>query len=567
MQFLFIRSSAFFQHIITGGVLALCLFNSQAAYAIDPINEPSQVERRFESQAIEPKRPQVSIVAPEQSKSTHSYKGSFELKSINFRGVTVYDKATLQKMGADLIGKKVTLNDLDSVANALAKRYREDGYLLVVVKVVDKRPKGGVVEIQVVEGYIENVVIDGRMNANESGQKIVSSIAQKITKERPLKAATLERYLLLIDDLPGVTAKGVVRRGKGPGQADLLIVMDHKKYEASLEANNRGTRFIGRAQLQATFVANSLLGWFDRTLVRAVTAIPTKELKFFDIQHEEQLDTEGTKLKLYASHTNVRPGDTLKVSDIEGTSTSFDLRVESPILRSRKENFTPRATLSYRDSDVTVLNVESFDDSLRVVRAGAAYDVEDSLSGVNIFDAELSQGLDIFGASEHGVGRSRIDGKEDFTKINFDISRLQPLPQNFSILTSFTSQYAFVPLLSSEEFSLGGLGFGQAYDPSELTGDHGAAVKIEFRWANSLGKSWLDTYQLYTYYDVGSIWQKDPLPSVVRRQSLASTGLGIRANFNENASGSVEVAKPLTRNVAAEGDDDTRLFFSLIGRF
>ncbi|MEQ1813445.1 MAG: ShlB/FhaC/HecB family hemolysin secretion/activation protein, partial [Candidatus Nitrotoga sp.] len=492
---------------------------------------------------------------------------SFTLKGLDIQGATVYPVSELNDLGKDLIGKKVTLSEVDSVARAIAQRYRDDGYLLVVAGAQDKSPKNGVVTIQVVEGYIANVTVDGRLHAGERGKKLVADIAHNITEERPLKAATLERYLLLIDDLPGVTAKGVVRPGNGRGQAELLIVADHDQFEGSVETNNRGTRFVGPNQFQGTLAANSVFGWFERTLIRGITTGAAKELQFYDAQHEQQLDDEGTKLKLFGSYSSVHPADELKVLDIDGESTSFDVQVESPIVRSRKENLTPRMRFSYRDSEATTLNVQTFKDNIRAVRAGGTYDVEDHLRGVNIFDTEISQGLDVLGATDDGVGRSRIDGEHDFTKINFDFTRLQPLPNHFSILTSLTGQYAFDPLLSAEEFSLGGVGFGQAYDPSELAGDHGAAAKIELRWANAVEEPWLQNYQLYTYYDVGSIWQKDPPAAVVKQKSLASAGVGVRVNINEHASGSLELSKPLTKNLGATLDDDPRVFFNLIGRF
>lgn len=546
-------------------VLLIGLLHSSVALAQS--NEPGQIQRRFEPGIEVPAEPRVQTPPVIQAKQKHKYTQSFTLKSVDFQGVSVYSESELKALAAPYIGKKVTLNEMDALADELLKRYREDGYILVVARVQDKNPENGIVVVQVVEGYISNVVIDGNMKANKRGQALVKEMSQKITEDRPLKASTLERYLLLIDDLPGVTAKGIVRRGDGAGHAELLIVMDHKTYEGSLEINNRGTRFIAAEQAQATLAANSLLGIYDRTVVRAVTTTPTTELRFFDVQHEEQLTAEGTKAKFFASHTDVEPGDSVKALRIEGDATTFDFQVESPVIRTRKENLTPRATLSYSDSEVETLGTTTSKDKLRSVRVGGAYDIVDNIDGVNIFDAEVSQGVDAFGASDKGAGRSRIDGESDYTKFNLDIIRLQPLPHSFSIYTAFTGQYSLDPLLAAEEFTLGSSSFGSAYDPSELTGDHGAALRVELRWANQPGVAALDAYQLYGFYDIGSIWQKDPPTGVRSQESLASAGVGLRANLNPYLSASAEIAKPLTKPVTAEGNDDTRGFFSVIGRF
>ena len=53
-------------------------------------------------------------------------------------------------------------------------------------------------------------------------------------------------------------------------------------------------------------------------------------------------------------------------------------------------------------------------------------------------------------------------------------------------------------------------------------------------------------------------------------ESAASAGLGIRFNVTENVSGFIEIDKPLTRAVSAEGVDDAgepRVFFSVGARF
>jgi len=172
---------------------------------------------------------------------------------------------------------------------------------------------------------------------------------------------------------------------------------------------------------------------------------------------------------------------------------------------------------------------------------------------------------------------SRRNGKYNFSKVNLEYSRLQYLSfitPGLNILGSVIGQYAFSQLLSDEEFGVGGDEFGRVYDPSELTGDHGLAGKLELQWGQNTAFEDFEAltgYQLYVFYDLGAVWQIDSRAKALTssRQSLASVGMGVRFNLWDNVSGLVEVATPLTRDVAARGadGDEARVFFNVGARF
>ena len=123
-------------------------------------------------------------------------------------------------------------------------------------------------------------------------------------------------------------------------------------------------------------------------------------------------------------------------------------------------------------------------------------------------------------------------------------------------------------MLSAEEFGLGGANsIGRGYDPSEIVGEDGIAGTVELRWESPYKVSWMDSYSVYGFYDVGKVWNDDAVTTDLEEQSLASTGLGVRANINPLTRAGFMVALPLTRDVAAEGDDDARVYFNLSRNF
>jgi hemolysin activation/secretion protein len=77
---------------------------------------------------------------------------------------------------------------------------------------------------------------------------------------------------------------------------------------------------------------------------------------------------------------------------------------------------------------------------------------------------------------------SRRGGRLDFSKIEGQYNRLQPLAPRVSVLVAVYGQYAFTPLLVPERCGYGGRIFGRAFDPSELMGDHCWLASAELRY-------------------------------------------------------------------------------------
>jgi hemolysin activation/secretion protein len=190
--------------------------------------------------------------------------------------------------------------------------------------------------------------------------------------------------------------------------------------------------------------------------------------------------------------------------------------------------------------------------------------------------AELSEGLPVLDATRRDDPlASRPGASNTFTKAVFTASRLQDLGRGFALLGAVSAQTAFGGrLLSSEQFALGGQQFGRGYDPSEITGDSGVAGKVELQktlLVPAFGPAL--PAQLFGFYDAGEVMsQVASSAGVPARESLASAGAGVRINLGHGLVSSLELAKPLTRAVAAEVGHESdpkgvRAYFTLAAGF
>ena len=156
---------------------------------------------------------------------------------------------------------------------------------------------------------------------------------------------------------------------------------------------------------------------------------------------------------------------------------------------------------------------------------------------------------------------SRAGARPDFQKITIYAARLQSLAPKWSLLAAFSGQATSNRLLTPEQFTFGGADFGRGYDASDLTGDSGAAFKIELRFSNK-GVGMLRDYTAYAFYDAGWVRQEN-VAIEPRSDHAASSGIGLRFNANGGVSGFVEFGKPLNHDVAANANRSGRVFAGL----
>ena len=548
--------------------------------------DPGRIEQQFEEgteplSTFEPEVPEGEEAIPPPGAEDIR----FMLSGVLIEGATAYPESAFLPLYEELLGTEVSLADVYRLAGKISAMYRGDGYILSRAVVPAQRIRDGLVRIAVLEGFINEVIIEGDISGRES---LLKSYAAKISAERPLSADTLERYLLLADDLPGVTAKAVLTPSVGaPGASDLVLFVDQKPFDQAYSFDNRGSRFVGPFTATVSYKFNNMMGLYEQTTFRGIFATQPEELRFFQLSHQETIGSEGTRMLVAYNFTRSRPGFTFvqPLTNVESSSQELTISVKHPMIRSRSRNLSVKGEFIWRKTITDLAFTPLFDDRLRIIRGSAAYDFVDQFRGINLIEIEVSQGLDIFNASESGSADgvdadiSRVNGKSDFFKITADASRLQRLYPGVSLLASATGQFSGSQLLSSEEFGFGGSIFGRAFDSSEFTGDHGAAGKLELQYGRTaesvpfLRGLPIKDFQLYTFFDYGIAWRIDPVANAVvdgkHAQTGSSAGVGVRFNLSDNVSGFMELDKPLTRDVGARGTDgeEPRAFFALAARF
>ncbi|HEY4940437.1 MAG TPA: POTRA domain-containing protein [Rhizomicrobium sp.] len=517
-----------------------------------------------------------SIVAPHRSAVPRAVdEVHFKLTGITITGAVTIPAAEFQPLYRDLIGKDITLANILDVADRIEAEYRARGYLLVRAYVPPQRVRDGVFTIHVVEGFLASITVQG---GDRAAKAQIRRYLAPATAAHPLTLSTMERGLLLTNDLPGVTATGVLRASPDtPGASDLVVDVAQPWITGGLAVDDRGSRFSGIWTVAGDVEFNSIFG--DDQLAATIVSSPTTTEQIAgSLRYRRAIGDDGMIGSLIASVTHGEPGSTLSAFGVLTDSYAVGPRLSYPLIRSRAETLLLDGGFTVQDARVDVVGPISHD-KWRVLDIGGSYQRSGVLGGVWTTTFDVAQGLHILGASDNGTPAtppgvlplSRFLGQTDFTKLT-GFSRLAlPLGGAFSSVVSLQGQYSLSRLITGEQATFGGTQIGRGYDPGAITGDDGIGGSVELRYDFRFPNFFLQALEPYVYVDGAQTWYKNdptgPSPSLPD-QNIASVGGGLRFWLPYNLTASLEGARTLHAVPGSDaGKVATKLLLDIAVRF
>ncbi len=548
--------------------MALCaLWGFLAQESLAQEADPGQIERRIEQLRPTPlPKAQPKLQEPTAAPLVETGDEiSFVLAAVSIQGASVFDAAEFGSLYAEFLAREVGPADLAEIALRITAKYNTAGYFLSHAVVPPQEVQGGVLRVRVVEGYLSEV----RFRGDSAQDGLLGEYRGDFTRERPARLSTVERGLLVINDLPGMAVGDVqVAKVDDDGAYALVIPTTHSAVSGGANLDNRGTPEVGRLQGWTSVAFNSVMGLGERVQV-SIATVPdqTSELVYGQLGYEQPLGTGGAVLGVSLAASAIDAGKGLAQEETESRSYTAKTELRHPILLSRRQAMNLQVSFEVRGVSEDRFAISTIDDRLSVARVQVDYSLQDDLGGTSYAALEVSQGLDILNASNAGdINLSRPDGEGSFTKFRLDIIRLQKIWGPVSLRLGGQAQASLDPLLSSEEFLIGGSQFGRGYDFGEISGENGVAGSAELRFGQDRDSEVVTSYEAYGFVDGGALRNRNTA-SGSRSQTLASAGGGLRIGVSGNALASFEVAKPLDRRVDTTGDRDLRFFFAISAQF
>ncbi|MBS2034840.1 ShlB/FhaC/HecB family hemolysin secretion/activation protein [bacterium] len=470
---------------------------------------------------------------------------TLQVTRFQLEGNTLVSEAELASVLRPYQGQRLTLAEIKEVAEAVTQYHISHGFKLAHTYVPEQDFANGVVRLQVFEGKIEQLKVVGNEYRDS---EMLKSYFQSTLDSNQYREEEVIRSVLLVNDLPDVKAKVRLEKGQSKGTTDLILeVEDRHPLAGWLSYNNYGSQALGEHRLGLTVADQDLSGVGDRLAVSGLYGFPSSGSNFYiDAGYTRPLNTEGTRLNLGYTNSAFALGDQFQILDVRGNADIFRLGLEQALERS----LTHRSDLAFYLSSNSIRNSLLGQPFSRdeYIKANLGYSgLWLDVDGQTFFSASVSQG---FRSSPLSLA-SRVGVGSNFTHVNLDALRIQSLSSQFRWSGRGMAQFAFSPLVTAEQFSLGGPYTVRGYAQGEYLADSAYVFSSEFRFSPLEDDPQMLEFLAFVDYGHGNL--KQPQAGEFGSRSFLGAGLGLRLNWNRDVQARLDLGFPLSPTTNSRG--------------
>jgi hemolysin activation/secretion protein len=506
--------------------------------------------------------PRLPPIAPAEA--------SARVRGFRFLGNRAFGDEELARVLAPFTGRQLSSEELLAARDALTRHYVEAGYVTSGARIPDQVVRDGIVALEIVEGELEGVDVQGAGRSREYVRSRLEHAARG-----PLDAAALEGALRLLqeDGAIGRIDAELVPTGVA-GRARLRVAVEEApRFSLEQSIDNQRSAALGGEGVRARAALRSALAAGDVLQLELEAA---HGLFGAETYWALPLGGSGSALELGAAQSRAEvvqsPFDDL---DVESEYGALSLALRHPLWRSADSELWLGLAAERRRGETWLLGspfsfapgADDGESSVSVLRAVQ----EGRLRGsdwVLAARSALTAGFDVLGATQRARGEGTEVPDSRFLAWLGQVQAVRRLPEAWrsaQLVARLDLQIALDPLHSLEQFSIGGASSVRGYRENELVRDNGLAAAVELRIPILTDLAGREILELAPFADLGRAWNETRAEGP---RTLASLGLGMRWRATARSELELYWGVPL-RDIDHEGSDlqDLGLHFELRTRF
>ncbi len=401
---------------------------------------------------------QPPVQAPTSETQPEDANRSIEVKKIEVIGSTIFKPQQFSAITQKVEGRTVSLEELGQTTEAITKLYTDRGYITSKAIVINQTISQGVVQIQVFEGGVEAIEIEGtkRIHPNYVRSRVALGIGQ------PLSAINLENQLRLLRSDPLFSnIEASLRTGKQPGQSIVVVrVTEAKPWNMSFNIDNYSPPSVGSERFSVNSSYRNITGLGDELSASYYRTI-AGGADISDFNYRVPLNAMNGTLQLRTSFSNNKViQDPFKTFDIRGESELYEISYRQPLVRSPQTEFALLLGFTLQNGQTfTFARPTPFgfgpdsqgNSRTRVIKFGQDYSQRDT-QGAWSLRSLFSFGIGAFDATTNA---SPVPDGKFFSWLG-QIQRVQRLSNNNIFITQLETQLTPDGLLPSQQFVIGG---------------------------------------------------------------------------------------------------------------
>ncbi|TWT03891.1 ShlB/FhaC/HecB family hemolysin secretion/activation protein [Reyranella sp. CPCC 100927] len=467
-------------------------------------------------------------------------------------GVTMLPQIEVEEAVYPFLGPGRTSDDVEKARAALERAYNAKGYQTVSVEIPQQQVRDGIVQIKVTEGKVGRLRVKGsRYFSLDRIKQDAPSLAEGTVPN--FNAVTKD--IVALNQIPDRRVTPTLKAGATPGTVDVdLNVQDTFPLHGSLELNNRRSADTKPLRLSASVRYDNLwqLGHslnvsfqvapqdpkdakvFSASYLARIPGVPWLSLLAYGVKNNSDVSTVGgTNVVGRGEIIGTRAIVTLPAKD-QGFFHSLSAGIDYKHFGERVKVGSDQLTvpLTYYPMNLTYNATWQGEGSQTQVSAGINWAFRGMGSKPDKFDAK------------------RFKASEGFFYFKGEVEHTHELPGGLQVFGKVNTQLSRQPLVSSEQFSAGGLDSVRGYLESAALGDYGASGTIELRSPSIptlLGKGFgfINDWRVHVFADGAVLKIHEPLAEQESTFRLASVGFGSRMRIADHFNGSIDVGFPL----------------------
>lgn len=466
------------------------------------------------------------------------------VRAYRFEGNRVIDDEELAAVAAPWTDRTLSSEELLDLRDALTRTYGDRGYVTSGAEIPDQPVVDGVIEIRIVEGRLGDIEVRGNRWFREGPLRDRLAVAMR----DPVNVADVQEQLQLLQRDARIRAVNAsLVPGERFGESRLVVrVEEELPFFLSAGGANDRAPSIGDEFGKVRSGHRNLLGFGDALSA----AFDTSEgLSDWEVRYELPFTPQGTALELFAEGSRsevVRPP--FDGIGIKSEYSTYGVSLRHPLVHTLRDELVVGITGERRRSATELGGdpasfVPGAEDGVSKVFALRVFQAwtHQSADQVIALRSTVSVGLDGLGATVHGKA-SVPDGRYLAWLGQAQwVRRLDwPTPRTLAIARA-DLQLSDDPLLSLEQFSIGGVRSVRGFPENQFVRDNGLVASLETRvpiW-QSAGRN--AVLELAPFVDYGWAWNRRRTGRSSEgpgrsSEVLASAGLGLRYGMGERAS-------------------------------
>lgn len=469
---------------------------------------------------------------------------TFVVREFRIVDSTIFSSEELDALVKPYTNRPITFADLLQVRAAIASLYIQNGYITSGAFIPPQETNSGTVIIQVIEGKLEDIQINGtnRLDPSYISSRLALATEAPLNRDRLINAL----QLLQLDPLFSYVS-AELKTGSQLGTNVLLVkVIEANSFNTRISIDNYAPPTVGQLQRQFEVSERNLLGLGDKFTANYGN---TDGRNQYNINYTIPINPYSGTLSLGFSNTNsniIEPE--FKNLDIYANSTVYDLTFRQPFIRTPTQEIALGLTASHSDSFTTLLKLPiplsaGADDSGHTKLSTLRFFQElTQRSSQEIFSLRSQLSIGLGGVLDSTVKANSPDSR--FVAWRGQLQYVRSLAEDSLLLLSSSLQLADRPLPAAEQFSAGGYLNGRGYRQDALIGDNGLNFSLEARFPILKAPEIQGLLQIAPFIDVGTVWNQVGSPTLANNWILG-TGLGLRWQMGDRLTARLDYGIPL----------------------